>query len=207
MIQYRVSPKRLPPELAWLWKFLPHDHGRWFVAGGAVRAIIDRGKISDIDLFATHRLVESIEFGLPQPDIKLQTSDIAPLLRANGCRIVFTCPEGLLQTWKHRNGLKIQLILEVMGTPRSVISQFDFTACQFAMIDPYSLITPSSTNVWDAARKRLKIAQVSFPNATLRRVDKYIRHGYKLESSEMHNLITKCVQIPFDEQTWRRYID
>lgn len=198
MKRLRIKQNKISPELLWLWSWLPAN-GDWFCAGGAVRSIMDKSPVCDIDLFPMREGAD--------------TEALFARLRFAGCRLFFACPEGLLYSYKHRSGLKIQVIKAICGNPNEVIASFDFTAAQFAMVSAVEIGVLDRKCLWDAARRRLVSAAVTYPNATLRRAFKYQSKGYKMTDAAMADLVRKCAAVPYDEEVppaenvWRRYID
>jgi hypothetical protein len=203
MIKLNIRPNRVPPQLWWAISALMPLRHRWFIAGGAIRSVIDKTEVADIDLF--QRPTTNLE---GEPIDTENVDDVHHQLLQHGCRKVFTCPNGKLHTWKHRSGLKIQVINEIIGTPEEVIDSFDLTASRLCCFEGefYAADKKAFTT---AARKQIEFHNVLFPNATIRRIFKYMTKGYQMSPESAFDFIVKSAvhTDKFDENIWRKYID
>lgn len=186
-----IKPEKVHPVTQWIIQLLKPLQERWFIAGGAVRCVLDKTPLEDIDLFCTDG--ESVE-------------DISALLAMNAFSKTFTCPNNKLHTWKHRSGLKLQAIMEVKGTPNEVMNAFDFKCCQLAYYkDQFYAHSPEC--VKSAIKKHLVVHEISHPHSSIRRMNKYLQKGYYINDLEVYALVMKASIIPFDSELWKRYID
>lgn len=72
----------------------------------------------------------------------------------------------------------IQLVtLYLKSSPVAVISEIDFSICQFALDGQYLYVGPSAWD--DLLNRRLRVAYVRHPPATFRRTFKYMRRGFR----------------------------
>ncbi len=148
--------------------------GVW-LAGGAIRSILAKGdeEISDFDLFFSDFDVVTI---------------IREKLIARGAVLVYECPEGKLYTYKFPNipigedkfelGMKIQLITErKYFSPQDIISSFDFGATCGVFDGRYFYI--HTRMVKDVTSRTLSLLNLTYPVATLKRIVKYSKKGYR----------------------------
>lgn len=129
-----------------------------FLAGGALRSLIDGKKPKDYDLFFTG------------PDAIPVTRE---RLEKHGFELIFECPKGEL--WTYVNGdMKIQLVANIFGTPEEIIDHFDFGAT-LAALDIYTFYYHKAF-VRDVKTRKVSLHRLTYPVATLKRLAKY--HGY-----------------------------
>jgi len=137
--------------------------GGVYLAGGALRSLVDLDEVvSDYDLFFESQVAAEMT---------------RERLNNLGFDLIFECPEGKLFTFKGR-GMKIQCVCEnYYFTARELISSFDFTACAAAF---------DGNTLWvhrhfarSVGKKTLKLLSLTFPVATLGRIIKYDKKGYK----------------------------
>ena len=169
-----------------------------FVAGGSMRTLIVDEEVCDFDMFfESGQLVD----------------DVRDKLEVAGYELVFECPEGKLFTYAFikddGSKIKVQLILETMGSPESVIDTFDFTACCAAYDGTTLFLNPRF--VRDVKKKSLELHTLTFPVATLKRMIKYSNKGYNV--NEAARSIVDTIQTVllgggfFDDDDLRVYID
>lgn len=161
------------------------------LAGGAIRTILTccHEEVSDYDLFfKTFSVV---------PDFR-------KLLKEFGYKETYACPEEKLFTYK-KNNQKIQLICETeYNSPQSLIESFDVTACVGAYHQ--GAVYFSRPFIRAVKTKRLRINNVTFPVATIKRLTKYANKGYNIGQAAldfMHEISGKT----FDGEFLRAYID
>lgn len=146
-------------------KGLHLSSGVW-LGGGFFRSILAEEPVADYDVFFRNAY------------------SVAPTQEAlisEGYVVVFKCPEGKLTTLKNKDGIKIQLITEFFYPDmQACIDTFDLTPCRF-ISDGDSVLTYYSS-VRDTLKKNINFNRVDFPVATMLRVAKYSRKGYKLTS-------------------------
>lgn len=151
-----------------------------WLAGGALRAALrgDDDEIVDYDMFFRSSLDAA------KVEVELETL---------GAETVFKCPEGKLTTMKYK-GMKIQLITEFFyATMSDCINSFDINASRF--ITNGDIVLTKYSAVRDVLKKQITLHRVDFPVATMLRIAKYSRKGYKLKSDNA---------LSFVEEIWQR---
>lgn len=149
---------------------LDYINGPW-IAGGAIRRAIMRkpANESDIDLFfkTEKQMLETQEKLLKYGYVKSLETEHSAFFEL---REYPSYLSGRLFT-------KINLVfIDYYDGPEDVINTFDYTICQFAtdlktlVCGPYSL--------FDLANRRLRIHEIIYPNASLRRMVKYGKQGF-----------------------------
>ena len=203
-------------KIAPLWLLNIFQYG-CFVAGGATRSLINQEEIADFDIFFCEQpmTVELIapfdltDITATSPTIEKKITysasvlAIKRLLVKEKYKLVFSCPEGKLFTYK-QGEIKIQLILECHGQPEEVIGGFDFNATCAALDDEYFYF--SKQFIQDIKTKKLSINTVTYPAATIKRLMKYKDKGYGINDAIvefMKNISGK----EFDAEKLRLYID
>lgn len=172
------------------------------IAGGYVRNLLDkRLPINDIDVFFLSR--QAFEFAKQYLAIRSK------------CEKIFTCPEDKLHTYKYDGDLKIQLIAETFYiNVEALLNSFDFTICQFALtfipgdgntIDVYT-IHHFQESYEDLNTRTLKVNKITYPAATLKRVNKYINYGFKANAEFFTDLV-RLIRESDDKNDETVYID
>lgn len=137
-----------------------------WLGGGAIRAAFANEEIADYDMF----------FGSSLAAAKVEVE-----LESLGAETIFKCPQGKLTTMKYQ-GMKIQLITEFFYFDMNqLIDTFDITACRFAT-DGNVIVTRYSS-IRDTWKRQINLHRVDFPVATMKRIAKYIKKGYKLTNA------------------------
>lgn len=153
--------------------------GIGWLAGGSLRILFERLcdrrepitrwsmardlKASDLDLF----------FAGP-----LYRDEAEVVLTANDYVVKYRCPEGKLATLES-DGWKVQLVTNAYFTRAvDVIDHFDFTACQFILTNEALFLTLSALE--DVKDRVLRLHALHYPAATMRRIGKYVKHGYRI---------------------------
>jgi hypothetical protein len=80
------------------------------------------------------------------------------------------------------------------ASPEAVINSFDFTICQW-VTDGEELVVGEFT-LWDTARKRLALHEVTLAVSTLRRVLKYTSQGFTACSGMLTDLLERVARNP-----------
>ena len=164
-----------------------------FLAGGCFRFLYEpHGKVNDFDVFFGHGA-----------DIDSARS----FFRSYGYDEVFICPKGELFTFK-KNDVKVQLInVRRYDSVEQLINTFDFTATMFG--------TDFRNFVFDdraptaALTKTIELNAVEFPVATLNRMMKYMRYGFKLGKTTFEQFVTEVYTMGVRQQELnpRYYVD
>ncbi len=140
------------------------SEGCW-LAGGALRTLVDEDdEICDFDFF----------FQSAEKQVEAQNK-----LVDSGFEIVYSCPSGYLHTFK-KGSTKIQHICEKFyANPKKIIESFDFTATCAATDGEFIYLT--SDFVQDIKKKRLRLSNLMYPVAILKRIVKYANKGYSIK--------------------------
>lgn len=133
-----------------------------WLAGGAIRCVFSGETIQDFDLFFRNRdYFKGVKNRLERLNAKL----------------IFQCPQGELHTYMI-DGMKIQLIVKKFySTAVDLIDSFDFTICQFAYDG--KVIETYENCLQHLVKKELHINKIEYPIATINRMVKYAKRGYK----------------------------
>lgn len=153
--------------------------GTW-LGGGALRAALrgDDDEIVDYDMFF-RSIIDAATV-----EIELETL---------GAETVFKCPEGKLTTMKYKD-MKIQLITEFFySSMEQCVDSFDINASRF--ITDGDIVLTRYSAVRDVLKKQITLNVVNFPVASMLRIGKYSKKGYKLKSSSA---------LSFVENIWQR---
>lgn len=133
---------------------------RFWVAGGAIRDILIREKVSDYDVFfptqADFDRFKAVLFDQEDFEVIMETGNAI----------------------KARMGkYKVDLVKAFNPSPQATLARFDFTVTMFAC-DGVKIYT-SVEALTDLAGKRLVINNPTHPVATMRRLAKYVAKGYR----------------------------
>jgi hypothetical protein len=164
------------------------------LAGGAIRdALNGNTEIADYDLFFSNSLEAQRTALFLEDDL--------------GFECVFKCPLGELTTFK-KDGMKIQLITKFFyGSMEEVIDNFDITACRH-VTDGKRIFTQYSS-VRDTFDKKINLHRIDFPNATMKRIQKYIQKGFTLTNKAVDVYIDRIYTAGLlaDDLDRRFYVD
>lgn len=178
--------------------------GIW-VAGGAVRTILTGEEVSDVDLFFRDQAARD---------------DMIRNLDSKGAKQLFVCPKRELFTYDFR-GFKVQLICKrYYETKRQLLDSFDFTICRFgfSLSDVHQLdghprvadfVSLAFSDYYDLQRRHLRVHKIEYPVATLNRIQKYMKKGFKPWHQEDFyvQLVMAIKAAPIDEEHMALYID
>lgn len=181
---YKNRLKQLRPIL----KYLNEDV---FLAGGAVRTVLEcsNEEVSDYDFFfKTFKVV----------------AELRERLIKDEWEIIFQCPEEKLFTYK-KGKHKLQLICEFeYSSMENLLNEFDVTACCGGYYNGAIYFTrPFVRAVFS---KKLRIQNVTYPVATIKRLIKYEKKGYVVTQAAI-DLVNSIEGKSFDSETKRVYID
>lgn len=165
-----------------------------YLAGGFIRALFDRSKVDDFDLF------------FRDEDALCKFKKHVSSVRA---KTVFVCPEGKLTTYKI-GPWKVQCITErYFQNMEELINTFDITASMWAWDG--SILVCGDTTIRDTKKKILRLNRVMYPAATFKRLKKYSDKGYQMDRQTIESYIIGSMQtaeISGDSASmWRFYID
>ena len=139
-------------------------HG--FIAGGACRSTIAGEEIKDFDIFCFTE--EDYE------PLKKIMSNMYGETREND--LVFQV--GSIQLVKPRQND----FVKTFGSPREVVSKFDFSVCRVYTLDGTRFIWLDDEFQDDIQNKRLRIKNIICPISTFKRVIKYAKRGYYINT-------------------------
>lgn len=138
-----------------------------YLAGGSLRSIFDKTSVDDYDFF------------FENPSI---VSYAKKYLKEAGYDLVFECTAGELFTYK-KNDIKVQLVCKrYYDNVLDLMYTFDFTVCHFALHNGNLFFTKNAIKA--AREKRIEINSITYPIASLRRLQKYIQKGYTINNKE-----------------------
>lgn len=178
------------------------------IAGGSLRTLIDKeDEVCDIDLFFKDE--ESI-------------ANTKSLLEYSEYVCVFQCPLGYLSTYykfsekivgerfdgspEYEVLSKVQLITRDLYTDlEHVVSSFDLMPCCVAM-DSERIVFADKW-VKSVKKKMLYLNNLTYPVATLNRIDKYKHKGYYASEAFYVDIITTIQSSSFDGDRMSLYID
>lgn len=142
------------------------------IAGGYVLSAM-RNKpaiVNDIDIYS---LNEDMFLELSS---NLENAGYTKKVSTNSHKYVFA------DTWEKARRLPVQLVRTMwFESPEHVIDTFDFTACQFALQNGFLIYNPLS--VFDVTTNKLILHRINFPGSILKRVTKYEKKGFKIDSN------------------------
>jgi hypothetical protein len=149
------------PQLKFLQKHLIRNGDNnvmGFIAGGCFKSYFMGNKIKDIDIFFPNRDYYDYTISANEEEVINQNENCLTIIK---------------------DGIKIDLICSIFGTPEEVLSNFDFTVSKFAMDDQ---------NVYyhdrffkDIMLKKLVIDdKIPKPYSTFIRSMRYSRYGFNL---------------------------
>ncbi len=151
------------------------NEGVW-LAGGAIRdALNGNPDVADYDVFFNSELHAQRAALVLEDDL--------------GFECVFKCPLGELTTYK-KNGMKIQLITKFFyNTIEDVIDGFDITACRH--VTDGKFIYTKYSSVRDTFNKKINLHRIDFPNATMKRIQKYVQKGFVLTNKAVEKYVDR----------------
>lgn len=144
-----------------------------WLAGGALRSAYNKTEdIVDYDLFfSSKQFVEPTKQKLEQ----------------KGYKKIFECPEGKLTTYC-LNDIKVQCITEFYYSQQfNLIDSFDICACRYSTNGKNVYTFYSSLR--DSKKKLINLNRIDFPAATLKRIAKYSKKGYRLTNKATEKFV------------------
>lgn len=162
-----------------------------YLAGGSLRTVLkcSAEDVNDFDLF-----FKNLDEVQPLYDRLLKDEWV----------LTYSCPDGFLYSFK-RGKHKIQLICEIeYADIFTLLNSFDVSACYFGWHERTFYFTREA--VRSVFTKNLRVNNVSFPVASLKRLVKYAKKGYSI-SDAAEDFCRQVNTKTFDGTDWRRYID
>ena len=167
--------------------------GGCFLAGGALRTLVDADdELKDLDLFFTDEdsLVKTIDYFEAQ----------------KGFKNIFACPKRELFTYMNETTqTKVQLVAKEFYTPEQAIASFDITACCAAWDG--QKIYKQRRFVSDVLNKRIHLNNIAYPNATMRRMNKYSHKGYLMTKDAIECFVGAVNIMELTEDNMEFYVD
>lgn len=137
------------------------DPKKWAIAGGAIRAYLAGEEIKDFDIFTQDKETED----------QLKNAILTlggEILRENDLLADFKFKNRWFQIIKGRH-------YDISNS--SLIDSFDFTICG-AMVRADGGFDSVPTFFQDVLAKHLRVIKITFPLASLQRMQRYIQRGY-----------------------------
>jgi hypothetical protein len=119
---------------------------------------------------------------------------------------IFACPKRELFTYvDEESETKVQLVAKEFYTPQQAIDSFDVTACCAAW-DGLK-IYKHRRFISDVMHKRIHLNNVQYPNATMRRINKYSHKGYTLTQDAIGYFVETVNGMELTEDNMEFYVD
>lgn len=168
-----------------------------YLAGGSIRSLINtKEPVSDYDLFFKN---------------KESRDEQCDRLVSLGFEEVFRCPADELITLKFMGQVKVQLISKrYYPTYRELLDSFDFNVCKACIeYSEYSdyFVYVTRSFVKGVMFKKLRVENIEYPVATINRIGKYTSRGYRVDESNLADMIFMIQAQEFNGDTLALYID
>jgi hypothetical protein len=166
------------------------------LAGGSLRTLLDKKEeVKDFDIFF---------FNIKKaPDVERL------LIKFHQYEVIFKCPEGKLTSlYNKKEDIKIQLITEKnYVNAEHLLNEFDINACRFAW--DLSYLYTFKEAIRDVMFKCITLNKVTYPNATMKRIAKYINKGYTLTNEGVTTFVNEIYNMGVTQSDLnnRFYID
>lgn len=167
-------------------------NGPW-LAGGTLRRLIagEDFDTNDFDIF--FRDAE-------------QRDAFEKQLAEAGYQEVYRCPQNLLTTYYDKHDNKVQSIgVNFYNDPELVIDSFDFTVSQ--LITDGTAVWVGEDTLCDIANRYINLYRLTHPNATMRRVEKYVQHGYHMTPAFIDDFTSTISVVHASNFNWDHYVD
>ena len=164
-----------------------------FLGGGVFRSFIDKDdEVQDLDLF----FKDSKTF-----------NEVDKFLAEKGYVEKFRCPENLLITYEDGED-KIQLIIkEAYNSSEDLVNTFDLSPCRAATTLDGEDLHVCKTFTSSVLNKVMKVVNIEYPVATLKRILKYNMKGYKIKTTQIEDFIVKVNEMELDSENMAYYVD
>lgn len=143
---------------------------RYIIAGGCIRDYFTGTKISDIDIFTTNK-----EQALKILDKFSELNATIILNNDQVTKLVY-------------NGVEYDIIKLHFPDTETLIKDFDFTVCQFAIDHTHTFYYTEEAFV-DLTKRQLMVYDLHYPEASMLRVRKYLDKGFKICHEELTKII------------------
>ncbi|HEK9342122.1 TPA: hypothetical protein SVB51_001403 [Streptococcus equi subsp. equi] len=187
-------------QLWWLDKFLVGHKG--FIAGGCFKNIFNNDRVKDLDIFfeCEKDFLEAKSYYKKQ--LKESPTDWRFSYENKNCWSIYSIKETV----------RIELIRNTYGTPKSVISNFDFTVTKFAYYKNYENVDEDDYKaVFEVLfhekffehlhMKRLVVDdRLPYPVNTFNRLFKYVSYGYQPCRETKLKIVTSLAELnPYNQ--------
>lgn len=208
-ILWRIKDSRIHDLLAMEGVVGETDLGMCWLAGGALRGLVDKQDVlCDFDLFFSNQL---------------RAAETAVNLESNGFHVIFKCPKGELTTYLKitepdfndlspklagSQYIKVQLITKDFYIhSEHLLATFDINAGRFAYNGTH--IYTDREAISDVRKKELTLNTVTHPNATFKRLLKYREKRFKLPNSTIDFFVESVYNMGRNEDSLQRqfYVD
>lgn len=160
------------------------------VAGGSLRRIKDGTDLHDIDLFFKD---------------KKHAALTEAYFTSRKAETVFKCPKGELTTLKLL-GVKIQFcMVGFYSDMDALLDTFDFDCTRFGLHE--GIVTFDEKAEASAKSKTLTIHKLTYPAATLHRMQKYVSYGYTIPAETAQRFVDLIAENPEIAANNRVYVD
>jgi hypothetical protein len=170
-----------------------------FLSGGCIYSLYNHDEPKDYDFFIqSQEFVDKLRaffIGLLSIDDKLEITEDSNRIKItyyNGCRIVIT-----------KNALsfdkKYQIITKFVGTPKEVVTEFDFRHNMFYHYDN-KINTLSDFDHLDSNKLVYNELRARDISGTIIRVHKFIERGMTITNAEMSKMLKKLREIGFTKR-------
>ena len=181
-------------QLNWLDIFMVGHKG--FIAGGCFKNIFNGQKVKDLDIFFENQR-DFDEAILYYDEISGENGDQ---------EFRFYYENENVKAYKHQSGITIELCQKVFGTPKEIISNFDFTICKFAYYKKneenslgYAILYDDKFFEHLQLHRLVTDDKILYPMSTFERMIRYIKYGY-YPCKETKLKIAKAIHDLSDQQ-------
>ena len=151
-----------------------------------------KDKIEDIDLF--FKCSSSVE-------------KVINILKEGGYQCIFECKAGELFSYRNDHD-KIQLICKsYYNSVKDAIGSFDLSPCRAGVELDTEIFYICKTFISSVLNKKMKVVNLEYPVATLKRILKYNIKGYSIRSESLRDLVWLINEMELNEDNMEFYID
>lgn len=154
---YQISP------------YLPFSTDYTVLCGGALRSLFKKQNVDDFDVFI---LADT------QEELSVKIDNIRDRMKQLRARLIFECPKGELFSYR-LHGYKFQIINVghlLHKSIEGILDSFDFHICQMAYHK--GIYYFSKEAIRSQRTKKLTLNKITYPAATIRRLEKYRKRGF-----------------------------
>ena len=187
-------------QLWWLDKFLVGHKG--FIAGGCFKNIFNNERVNDLDIFFENEIdfLEAKRYYSQQ--LKEKPAEWKASYKNKNCWSIYSVKEKI----------RLELIRSTYGTPKDIISNFDFTITKFAYYKDYQNVDEDDyLAVFEVLfhedffehlhMKRLVVDDdLPYPVSTFNRLIKYAAYGYQPCRETKIKIVTSLAELDPDDQ-------